>query len=180
MENHTDSYFQSCQLHKKPTLLVTHRIYGIWMFPKIGVPQNGWFIMENPIKMGWFGGTPIFGNIHIYLHLQWKSIKCRYTWISLDFELVGISVKCAWIDDKREMVLKAAKKEDPHAISMAEFEQWELPGSRWALTSCIPSLKLTFSHLKMDGWNTSFLLGLPIFRGYVIVSGSVWTEKGSL
>ena len=25
--------------------------YGwIWVFPKIGVPQNGWFIMENPIK----------------------------------------------------------------------------------------------------------------------------------
>ncbi len=23
------------------------------------------------------------------------------------------------------------------------------------------------SHLKMDGWNTSFLLGWPIFRGYV-------------
>ena len=23
------------------------------------------------------------------------------------------------------------------------------------------------SHLKIDGWNTSFLLGLPIFRGYV-------------
>ena len=23
------------------------------------------------------------------------------------------------------------------------------------------------SHLKMDGWNTSFLLGRPIFRGYV-------------
>ena len=21
--------------------------------------------MENPIKMGWFGGTTIFGNIHI-------------------------------------------------------------------------------------------------------------------
>ncbi len=27
-----------------------------WVFPKILVPQNGWFIMENPIKMGWFGG----------------------------------------------------------------------------------------------------------------------------
>ena len=24
---------------------------SIWMFPKIGVPQNRWFIMENPIKM---------------------------------------------------------------------------------------------------------------------------------
>ena len=22
----------------------------IWMFPKIVVPQNGWFMMENPIK----------------------------------------------------------------------------------------------------------------------------------
>ncbi len=25
--------------------------FMIWVFPKIGVPQNGWFIMENPIKM---------------------------------------------------------------------------------------------------------------------------------
>ena len=24
---------------------------SIWIFPKIGVPQNGWFIMEKPIKM---------------------------------------------------------------------------------------------------------------------------------
>ena len=23
----------------------------IWVFPKIGAPQNGWFIIENPIKM---------------------------------------------------------------------------------------------------------------------------------
>ena len=30
----------------------------------------------------------------------------------------------------------------------------------------IPSLKLTW-HLKMDGWNTSFLLGSSIFRCYV-------------
>ena len=22
-----------------------------WVFPKIGVPQNGWFIMESPVKM---------------------------------------------------------------------------------------------------------------------------------
>ena len=23
----------------------------IWVFPKIGVPKNGWFMMENPVKM---------------------------------------------------------------------------------------------------------------------------------
>ena len=39
---------------------------SIWVFPKIGVPQNGWFTMENPIKMDGLGlNTPIFGNTHI-------------------------------------------------------------------------------------------------------------------
>ena len=28
------------------------RKHVIWVFPTIMVPQNGWFIMENPIKMG--------------------------------------------------------------------------------------------------------------------------------
>ena len=41
--------------------------FSIWVFPKIVVPQNGWFIMEIPIKMDDLGGkTPIFGNTHIH------------------------------------------------------------------------------------------------------------------
>ena len=33
-----------------------------WRFPKIGVPQNGWFILENPIKMDDLGENPLFSE----------------------------------------------------------------------------------------------------------------------
>ena len=33
---------------------------SIGVFPKIGVPQNGWFIMEIPIEMDDLGGPPLF------------------------------------------------------------------------------------------------------------------------
>ena len=39
----------------------------IWVFPKIMVPQNGWCIRENPIKMDDLG-APLFLETPIYTY----------------------------------------------------------------------------------------------------------------
>ena len=47
----------------------------IWLFPRIVVPQNGWFRMEIPINMDDLGvalflETPIYIIIYIYMSIS--------------------------------------------------------------------------------------------------------------
>ena len=68
-----NSFVQACV--SDPDFFLFERIWDFWVFaiesrfpkwmwPKIGVPQYGWFIMENPYENGWFGGKnpTIFGH----------------------------------------------------------------------------------------------------------------------
>ena len=50
--------------------------FWMWVFPKIGIlPQNGWFIMENLIKMGWFGLKTHYFRKHLCFWVFLLSIQ---------------------------------------------------------------------------------------------------------
>ena len=60
---------------------------SIWVFPKIGIPQNGCFIMENLIKMDDLG-VPLFLETLIYKQrsknadMTFEIILIKNTWVN--------------------------------------------------------------------------------------------------
>ena len=66
--------FLSCK--QKSTVYKIKPQFSIWGFSKIGVPQNGWFIMENPINpwMIW-GEPPLFSETSICLRHNFAATK---------------------------------------------------------------------------------------------------------
>ena len=75
-------------------------ILQCWLFTQhMGVSKNNgtpkWMVYKGkPIKMGWFGGTPIFGNTHINITQQFYKVfgKCLKMWcFNLEDPLKGRS-----------------------------------------------------------------------------------------
>ena len=58
---------------------------NMWVLPKIGVPQTGWIIMENPIKMDDLG-VPLFSETSMSVLagfvMQMPSSVFCYVWLS--------------------------------------------------------------------------------------------------
>ena len=58
LKNHWSNNGWFCRFRSFEIQDLDIRIMLIWRFPKVGVPQNAWFIMENPSITGWWLGVP--------------------------------------------------------------------------------------------------------------------------
>ena len=136
----------------------------MWVFPKNRVgPQNGWFfIMENPIENGWFGGTTIFGNIHVVIQI-WKlgnvSETCRSPWdLAIpqeDFDFIfqpSISRGCVSFREGTvpSFEIRSLKKLE----TTTHQKKWEKASIHYPKTTLV--CLFNFNPNRVGGWTNPF------------------------
>ena len=126
-------------------------VFQKWVFPKIMVPQNGWFITENPIKMDDLGGnTPIFGNTQ----MSWEMICYNLVVVGsavTPLDQWSVDVQLAWFSTGQKVYI------------------YNTPNSRW--TQQLPCFQETQqTHFLTEYIESSwqFMMDLFFFSGLIV------------
>ena len=75
--DYIQQFLMYCTLQRLNVFKTTRLNLSICVFPKIGVPQNGWFLMENPIKLMIWGYH--YFRKHPYVYCI-SLVSPPYTW----------------------------------------------------------------------------------------------------
>ncbi len=122
-------------------------IATLWVFPKIGVPQNGWFLMENPVKIDDLGAHPYF----------WKH-PCA-TWCH--FLRTLLKHPQLDVNDSSGLLHCAMKRTDSISVDLAawllEQETLDINLRRWGFLQAAFQGTFLFQKIMFLGvfWNAS-------------------------